>query len=1543
MTNKSKKNFLRSFLATTSAFAVIAGASNSAMGAQYTTDGAGNPRIADGYSTTHSNDGGVIWAVHDSFSFDHAKNLSLGRIAGANRTRATVATLDLNGKDGVNIKVKVSSSIASLVDSAAPGEGAVRQTATLIVKDNQTLALGGEGGLLADGVTVQAAGDFSALGDVTLGSAGVGTLQIDADNAKLDGTIDSKVANNGVITVNAANVTFNGVIGGVAALGQVIIAAGKSATFTNNVSVNNADGILLNGANAAVTLKNNAIVTGTIDAVNAAGTTLKFAGAGTVTQAIGANNALTLVEASGNGVVALHSGESRAATFKTSNAGAIIEVAAGGVGKLDGKVDATVAGGTLRFLGTGQVTGTIGETNPLTLVEASGLGVVLLDSKIETARLDVKNGATVKAADNSAAAIAAINLGTVGGGTLEIDAGGGDYDLLNGTAINFKHDDSVLKLTNTTNAGNSEVTLQGNLVPGGGNDLTGKLEIHSNGTKTLDVDINAGETIGTDNTHRLNEVIVSGNQNTTITPDIFAKTITVSSTAEVIFDGAIDSGANSAINFTAAGNTVLFANVTAMTLAFADNARIVTVADGKTLTVNTITSGAGNGSRLVLAGDTDIVLGGAQAVAVDLITAAANGNTVNLGAGVYTVPDIQLIHANGELELADGFELTGGMNVAAGNAATVTFLGDGKVIGALGGAGGGAGGAVGVVTVAGNSTLELGGNVNATSLDGKALNAQNLKFINAGNITVACPVGGAAVFDQIEFKGGGRVTFGANDLIAGQELNFTANTEVVTDGYDLAATNITNANNIIGSKLTVKVAQAITGNVGTLAQPFGTLHMDNAAATNVSINTAGFFAGVTGNAKVSFDHAGGTVNFLGSGANSIKNANFVQDGRVFGEVHAGTIDVQAGRTATFNGTVFEGVGVNNSMTMHANDAQADFDAKVVLNMPILANANGNGVIFFNDGAVLNRNIGTAAVGGVAAIRVATVGIGGDSTINANIYSNAINVGGHEVTLIDDKTFDGVTAFNGTTITLGKNDLTMTNGNVTFTGASKINTTVTAAGGAPLNLGNLVAGAGSTITLQGAANTLEVSVGDKTVPPINGKTLTLIATNGDGALDIKLSQITIKTDGAFTDWTHSIDGNQLVLTQRDQTQEVLDKDIAKSGLTNDFSPGIAQAIENAEPGSEGEKVKLQLHQMSTGTTRTDALYRTTHSTSNEVSAVNLGMLKDVTSAISGRMASVAPIPTTFSAPAAPTGGGTSTRGIKVSSGNRYIAGVASGDDHARFGAWATPFYSKATQKKRSGTSGFKTDSYGGTFGVDTKANDNMVIGLAFSAMNTDIKHKDLKSGDKTKVTSFLVSAYATHQFTNNWFGQSVFSMGSSSVNNKENRRISDTQFTIAEGKYSSMTFAAEILGGYNHALNNQFVITPMLGLNYNRINDGSYNESSGSADTPLMEITKKASHKLDVVGGIRLTAMPFMVNGVEITPEAHAFVRHDVIGKGAKVNAKIPGLNLPSEKAKLQKTFYNVGASLNAAYGAMDYGVSADANFANKYVGVQGAVKVRVNF
>ena len=423
-------------------------------------------------------------------------------------------------------------------------------------------------------------------------------------------------------------------------------------------------------------------------------------------------------------------------------------------------------------------------------------------------------------------------------------------------------------------------------------------------------------------------------------------------------------------------------NVTTKTLDINNKTRTVTVDDGINLNFDDILNGAN--SKLTFDGDGNLNLFSGKTVTVGTIEAAQNLKTVNLGAGTYTVPDIQLIHAGGKLELADGFELDGGINVAAGNAATVTFLGNGTVTGALGGAGG----AVGIVTVAGNSTLQLGGNVNAASLDGNAANAQNLKFINAGNITVAGPVGNAQAFDQIEFSGVGKVTFGAGDLTTGQELNFTANTEVVTNNYDLGATDITNANGVNGSKLTVNVNQAITGNIGTLVQPFGTLHVDAAVNTNVTLGTANFFASVTGNADVIFNNgAGSSVSFLGSAGDEINNADFVENGTVFGEVHADTIDVRAGKTATFECTIFEGT----DMTMYSGNARADFTARVVSNIRILANAAGDGIINFNNGVDLQSKIGTGL------LKVASVTIDGNSTINANIHSNAINVRGHEIT------------------------------------------------------------------------------------------------------------------------------------------------------------------------------------------------------------------------------------------------------------------------------------------------------------------------------------------------------------------------------------------------------------------------------------------------------------------------------------------------------------------------------------------------------------------
>ncbi|RTK92736.1 MAG: autotransporter outer membrane beta-barrel domain-containing protein [Rickettsiales bacterium] len=298
--------------------------------------------------------------------------------------------------------------------------------------------------------------------------------------------------------------------------------------------------------------------------------------------------------------------------------------------------------------------------------------------------------------------------------------------------------------------------------------------------------------------------------------------------------------------------------------------------------------------------------------------------------------------------------------------------------------------------------------------------------------------------------------------------------------------------------------------------------------------------------------------------------------------------------------------------------------------------------------------------------------------------------------------------------------------------------------------------------------------------------------------------------------------------------------------------------------------------------------------------------------------------------------------KVSS-EEIIYGLSAGDDAARYGVWMAPFAGNGVKKKNKSTSGYKSTSVGGTFGFDTKVNDNMVLGLAVTALNSRVNHKDFKKGDKTKIDTTLFSAYASIDMGNNWFSQNIASIGSSRVENKENRRVSRAAgYQIAKGKYSTMHFALESTAGFNKLINNQVVLTPSVGVGYSRINDTSYTET-GNVGPQALTITKKAAQKLELIGGLRLTGLPFMVNEMYVTPEVHASVRHDVIGKNPTTFSKVNGLRDLKEKSKPTKTHYGVGGGLKFSYNMMDYGVYADTTYAKKYVGVNGSVNVRVNF
>ena len=1502
-------------------------------------------------------------------------------------------TLRFVGQGGVALAVGGTNALTLVQLNGDGGAGAAKlvtfggllKAATLDLAGAKTKAQLNAGALIDTLTIANANSSVNIANGQTLEFTGTNNA-IDLTGANGTITFDG---NNSVLKFNSVNgaavtATFNGLLNpGAAGKGKIILnanGAGSTLTITGGAlgvtgGVNKLQSITVTG-NKLVTI-NSGIGTALLEVANGAKLLATNPTAGKST--------LTTIDIGGE-VEYRPTANMQIGATNFANANSILKLTANGGdrtftllndidpgGNGQGIVILHGDGNQATLTGNGGVK-VLGNGNNIAEVRATG-GASEITANVDITNvnlLTVDNGATLNSLTNTAFDVALTKIGAAGGGgTLILDSqGAAAINVLDvGKALSFEHANSLLKLTNVDGNANATFKLKTNLAPGGGFDLQGNLEISATNGQTITITKQLGQTIGTSKAVRLGNLLISGNQEVIIDTGVFAKNITISSTANVTL-GAVDSGVGDAtkIQFTANGGILAFAgNVTTKTIDINNSTRTITVADGMDLNLDDITNGAN--SQMTFLGSGNLNLFGGllhQTVNIGKITAVAAGGAkvVTLGAGAYTVPEIRVAAAavNSRLELADGFNLTGGFNTTGGAAGIIKFLGSSSVSGALGTAGN----ALGAVTVAGaGTTLQVGGEIAVASLDGTGAGNQNLKFINAGNIEVAGAVGGNQQFTVIEFNGAGKVDFKNLQPTNGNALNFTANATVITTGYDLGTTNI---NGAAGGTLIIDKNQTITGNITN----FGTLNISGDKIVN--INTANFAANITtkvaGEGVVNFTTAGADVISVGVGAR-LKELNF-SAAKTVGAVHANNISIQANGNARFTGVI----DTNQIKFTTAATSIANFGAGDLTTLLVPDGGTGKGIANFV-GTGIQVDVGAAG----GRLAQANFAAGQVSAINANIYADAINVNG-TITMNRAATFDGASTFTAATIALGGSDLTFNNGNVAFNGKSVISTTITR-----VDLGNLVAGAGSNITLNGE---LDVQVNDLAAVPVDGQKVTLIQKNG-GKLNLNINNIKVtKNGGAFAHWRQEIasDGS-LILTNSSQIAEDLNDAAKASNLRDAVTPEVTQAVEGFVAGTQGEEIVNVFNTFlkPDGSTDkfalADGVARLANTTANEVVGATFETVSTMTDQINARMFDIGPVALSFapapdvsnvgqsqgasftpsgnqpaasgaattSSPAAGGGSGGSgsinidapaakAKSTKVSANE--FSGIAAGDQSDRYGIWATPFYSKSTQKQRGSSSGYKSDGYGGTFGFDTRANEEMIVGLAVTAMNSDIKHKDFKSGDKTKVGTILFSAYSNYQFGNNWFGQGVFSIGSSNVTNKEKRRISTTSYSIASAEYSSMTFASEVLGGYNHLVNNQLVLTPMFGVGYSRINDSSYQETGNGPQ--LLSVTKRASQKVELVGGLRVTGLPFIVGEVSLTPEMHGSVRHDVIGKGARVDAKIPGLpKLPSEKAKLQKTYYSLGASLKASYGMMDYGVAADTMFAKKYVGVNGSVNVRVNF
>ena len=1492
-------------------------------------------------------------------------------------------TVDLAGfAQAAGATVGGAATISSVVDSKGNNK------LNVVVQNGQTLTLKADAGIDASGST-QAGGVFTALGNITLGAGGAAILDVKAADAKLTGNINSN-GNLGVINVNAKDVVFEGLVGNTQKVATMAISDANSATLAK-AGLNQIDATTI-GDGSQLTIRAGAHLTGlTIDSTVAAKGTLEFEGNSNVTVAkIGNIAALEEVKVTGSGVVDLKTAATyKAKTTTLGNNTAEMKFSLAGNVDIEGDFKTTTAGKGKLSLGVGantaKIVGSIGEDGKAletvaltgvttlhiqkdgaslhagTVTSDAAANVVVLqgkdfviDANIGTAAQAMAGGIQLRA-DNAGAAAATFTL-------KEGKSIFGNVDLAQNAALDnilvLEQETAITGNIITSNANSSILSVKGDAAITGeiGKGAAIKQIQFDTADKTLTVSKNAittndGIVFNADGALKLTE-----DANFTTNKAVTITTATAGGVGSISVDSAT---AGKLVEFNAAIGNVANANESLKLLSVKGGAGIELTANAA---IEKIDIGDKDVQLELKTAGQSYMIGefahedGKGTVRID------NNMTLKKGTSLSTstkkLKEISLSATNGgdhTLTIEDGINLhavNGIKNTGVNNKGLLIFEGDSTVdavVGVINTFKGinvtGKGKTVnfeqkinlaGDLRISDDATAILHGEVVAAKITGAVVNQGTVVFQNnSADLAAATAVTaavGANTLDTVRILGKNVEFKNAAGTFDTKNLEFESANEVTVNFAELAADSLENTkittnsknkeHNIIINKGAGVAVDHKFGEIASAANQFGNITFGTGNDKIFTFTNANSYASVQtidktkGELVVANTVGTTTIRGFGSSTLELRLAEFDNNTIVLEDAHADTININAGKTVTFNGVV-------NGITKFEaqNNSVVNFGSGAVLESNLTTLNAGNGVVNVNDSATIKGDIGTNAK------HFSRIEFNAnDSTKVASVFSNLnadnINIGKHTLKAENNFTLDGaVTVGDGAVVDLGSKNVTLQGGVASrFVGNNAMKMEL-------LNdktTGKVtVTGAGTSLDLSGSKLAIEI-IDTQDLPTAN-ETYTLFETTANGALTPLVAGNGTATAAGrqFVEYdiVHDTTTNNLNLVRKNVASAKLQEAVAN--LKNAQLSADAARYGNSENTGDARAYVNDIDKM-TDAQLEDSLQRVTSTGAVHATEAVRALDESLTNTINNRMGALSNHP---------------QPGVQLASGQG--AGVSAGEgDHTMYGAWFSPFYNTTTQKKRSGNSGFKSNSYGATLGFDVQANADLTVGVAGSYAKTDIKHKDFKSGDKTKMDTFMFSVYGIQQLTDTWFLQGNAAFSSSKVKNTE-KMVTSTGTETAKGAFDVTSYTAEMLAGYNHKMDN-VVVTPLLGASFSRTNAGGYKETGTTNQN--RNISRKASNRFEAILGLR-AQMTTDMDGIEVTPEIHGFVKHDLIAKNAKVSAKHSGLvgGAADRSAKAHKTTFNAGVGVNAVSGMYEYGAGYDLFAGDKTLGHQGTLKVRVNF
>jgi len=686
-------------------------------------------------------------------------------------------------------------------------------------------------------------------------------------------------------------------------------------------------------------------------------------------------------------------------------------------------------------------------------------------------------------------------------------------------------------------------------------------------------------------------------------------------------------------------------------------------------------------------------------------------------------------------------------------------------------------------------------------------------------------------------------------------------------------------------------------------------NIDATLESGVAAQNAIFYTNTKDKGKITFNaKLGATIYTAGKKSARLETVSFTENGKITNDIYSKELSA-AGKKASLGGVI------------EVENFTLDKDSK----------------IDFLDGAVVNSVVHTAAVS-----------FAGSATLNKDIGNEkqkalSVTFSDLDPAQSPDKSLKSAASniFATNFVSINRLPLDLTQ-NLT------INAPKTDLNNATLNLGDSkfqVAGDNSALTLSGETNInfnaklkdsnqiyipanaklafaadAKINItanGIGSLRPVSGESVTYKFLSNDGEITgaaISVDRINIKSkDNNFTKWKAEIDAKgQITLVQKDNAENAL-KDLLGTSAEASDDKNIA-SLTKAAVDTEGYKLVSVLSQLGDDKVKvTELMTRLLPSVNiertleNNVSSTSLQIVNRINSISS----------------------------VSVSN----VSGTASGDGNDRFGAWVNPFFSSSTQEAQSKNAGYTSSAVGASIGVDTKITDETILGGAFTFANNEIKHKDFKSGDKTKLSSMMFSLYGRQEITDAIFINAALSFGKNDVDNSE-QRVAAKGYEKASAKYNVTSMGGEAMFGYNAAVGGA-TLTPMAGVSYTSIGSSNYTETGATIQN--LKVKTEAVSKFGIVVGARISANDIDMGGALMTPEVHGFVNYGFNDKAAVQSVNLGATAITPKTNKATDTTFNFGLSANARFGAMEVGAGYDAIIAEKYISHQGSLKLRVNF